>query len=176
MFSFIIDISVSPKNIMSSLSIPSLSALSFICSADSSPDTYSTFPTPCILLHSCKINVDFPIPGSPPSKINEPFTIPPPNTLSSSPLLSSSPNPVDVLATSSPLYEFKAFGVFLSFDIFTPFSVIFSIFCSKNVFQLLHAGHFPIHFALSYPHSLHTNTVFGAFAICFPPIFLVCLF
>ena len=32
-------ISVSPRNIMSSLFIPSLSALIFICSADSSPDT-----------------------------------------------------------------------------------------------------------------------------------------
>ena len=108
---------------MSSLSIPSLSALSFICSADSSPDTYSTFPSPCILLHSCKINVDFPIPGSPPSRISEPFTIPPPSTLS------SSPKPVDVLATSCPLYELRAFGVFLSLAIFMPFSVIFSIFC-----------------------------------------------
>lgn len=64
-FSFIIDISVSPKNKISSLWIPNLSALSFICSADSSPDTYNTFPSPCILLHSCKISVDLPIPGSP---------------------------------------------------------------------------------------------------------------
>ena len=82
---------------MSSLSIPSLSALNFICSADSSPETYNTFPSPCILLHNSRINVDFPIPGSPPSNISEPFTIPPPKTLS------SSPNPEDSLATSSPL-------------------------------------------------------------------------
>ena len=75
---------VSPKNRMSSLFIPSLSALSFICSADSSPDTYKTFPSPFILSHICKINVDFPIPGSPPSNTSEPFTNPPPNTLSSS--------------------------------------------------------------------------------------------
>lgn len=70
--------SVSPKNSMFSLFIPSLSALNFICSADSSPDTYSTFPSPFILLHNCNIKVDFPIPGSPPSSISEPFTNPPP--------------------------------------------------------------------------------------------------
>ena len=83
--------SVSPKNNMSSLFIPSLSALNFICSADSSPDTYNTFPSPFTLSHICNINVDFPIPGSPPSSINEPFTSPPPNTLS------NSSNPVEVL-------------------------------------------------------------------------------
>ena len=33
---------------------------------------------------SCNIRVDFPIPGSPPSKINDPGTIPPPSTLLSS--------------------------------------------------------------------------------------------
>lgn len=70
--------SVSPKNRISSLLICNLSALSFICSADSSPDTYKTFPSPFILLHNCKISVDLPIPGSPPSKIREPLTIPPP--------------------------------------------------------------------------------------------------
>lgn len=42
-------ISVSPKNNMFSLLIPSLSALIFICSADSSPDTYKTFPSPFTL-------------------------------------------------------------------------------------------------------------------------------
>ena len=144
---------------MSSLFIPSLSALNLICSADSSPETYKTLPSPFILSHSSRIRVDLPIPGSPPSKINDPLTIPPPRTLS------SSPKPVDILDTSCPLYEFNALGSFLSFSFLTPFSVIFSTFCSKKVFQLLHAGHFPIHFALSYPHSLQTKIVFAAFAI-----------
>ena len=58
--------SVSPKNNISSLLIPNLSALNFICSADSSPDTYKTFPSPFTLSQICKINVDLPIPGSPP--------------------------------------------------------------------------------------------------------------
>ena len=62
---------------MSSLFIPSLSALIFTCSADSSPETYSTLPSPLILSQSCKIKVDFPIPGSPPTSTSEPFTSPP---------------------------------------------------------------------------------------------------
>ena len=169
MFSFTISISVSPKNKISSLFIPSLSALSLICSADSSPETYKTLPSPFILSHSSKIRVDFPIPGSPPSKIKDPLTIPPPRTLS------NSPNPVDVLDTSCPLYEFNALGSFLSFNFLTPFSVIFSTYSKKKVFQLLQAGHFPIHFALSYPHSLQTKIVFAVFAInhtC--PFSLIC--
>ena len=89
-------ISVSPKNIKSWFFISSLSALNFICSADSSPDTYNTFPSPWTFSHNCKINVDLPIPGSPPSNINEPFTNPPPKTLS------SSKYPVDVLFASCP--------------------------------------------------------------------------
>ena len=58
--------SVSPKNNISSFFIPNLSALIFICSADSSPDTYNTLPSPFTLLHICNIKVDLPIPGSPP--------------------------------------------------------------------------------------------------------------
>ena len=53
------------------------SALSFICAADSSPLMYKTlesFPyletIPCAV---CNKSVDFPIPGSPPSKIAERF-------------------------------------------------------------------------------------------------------
>ena len=133
---------VSPKNSISSLFIPSLSALNFICSADSSPETYRTFPSPFTLLHICNINVDFPIPGSPPNKIREPFTNPPPKTLS------NSPNPVEVLTFSLATYEFNFCGVFIfpSFKLLFEFFVS-TIFCSKKVFQLLHAGHFPSHFA-----------------------------
>ena len=104
-FSCIISISVSPKNIISSLLIFNLSALIFICSADSSPETYSTLPSPDILLQSCKIKVDFPIPGSPPKSTKEPFTSPPPKTLSSSPI------PVLVLTFSLPSTSFNIFGI-----------------------------------------------------------------
>ena len=94
MFWSIISISVSPKNRISSFLIFNLSALNFICSADSSPETYKTFPSPLTLSQSCKIKVDFPIPGSPPTNTKEPLTNPPPNTLS------SSAYPVEVLCAS----------------------------------------------------------------------------
>ena len=146
--------SVSPKNNMSSFFIFSLSARSFICSADSSPDTYSTFPSPFTLSQICRISVDFPIPGSPPSNIREPFTRPPPNTLS------SSPKPVEVLNSSFATYEFNFCGVFLFLSSgFKELFLLSTIFCSKKLFQLLQAGHFPNHFPDSYPHSLHTKTV-----------------
>ena len=141
-----------------------LSALIFICSADSSPETYSTFPSPLILSHNCKIKVDLPIPGSPPTKISEPFTIPPPKTLS------SSSKPVDVLNVSFPSTVFKAVGLLIFF--FSSFpnipSLVFCIFSSTKLFHSLHAGHFPNHFAVSYPQLLHTKIVF-AFAIYFSP-------
>ena len=121
--SFTISISVSPKNINSSLFTSNLSALNFICSADSSPDTYNTFPSPCTLSHNCKIKVDFPIPGSP-NNINEPFTNPPPRTLS------NSEYPVEVLFASCPIYVFNGFGVLFIFFSILFSSVYFSIFCS----------------------------------------------
>ena len=61
----ITSISVSPRNNISTLFIFNLSDRIFICSADSSPDMYKTFPSPFTLSHICKIRVDFPIPGSP---------------------------------------------------------------------------------------------------------------
>ena len=120
----ITSISVSPKNNISLLLIPSLSALIFICSADSSPETYKTLPSPLILLQSCKIKVDLPIPGSPPTKTREPLTSPPPSTLSSSPI------PVLTLAASAPITSFNFLGVtiFFSFVILPP--VLFDSFSS----------------------------------------------
>ena len=79
---------------ISSLLMSYLSDLIFICSADSSPETYKTFPSPLILSHICKINVDLPIPGSPPSNTSDPFTSPPPSTLF------NSLNPVFILKVS----------------------------------------------------------------------------
>ena len=141
MFWSIISISVSPKNRISSFLIFNLSALNFICSADSSPETYKTFPSPLTLSHSCKIKVDFPIPGSPPTNTKEPLTNPPPNTLS------SSAYPVEVLCASCPTKLFNGFGAsWILFSLF-PLSTFVESFSSKNVFHELQAGHFPIHFA-----------------------------
>ena len=112
--------SVSPRNIIFSLVIPNLSALNFTCSADSSPETYSTFPSVLNLLQSSKISVDFPIPGSPPTNTSEPFTKPPPNTLS------SSLYPVGILIDTFPSTLFSTFGLAASFAL----PSIPTIFCS----------------------------------------------
>ena len=48
-------------------------------------------------------------------------------------------------------------------------SEVFSITSSIIEFQLPQPGHFPIHLADSFPHSLHTNTVF-AFIIPLPSV------
>lgn len=56
-----------------------------ICSVLSSPDTYRVFwgmPTAI-----CNSRVDFPMPGSPPTRTKEPTTMPPPSTRSSSEIL-----------------------------------------------------------------------------------------
>ena len=46
---------------------------------------YKTFfPLLATLLATCISNVDFPIPGSPPTKTKDPLTTPPPKTLSNS--------------------------------------------------------------------------------------------
>ena len=64
---------------------PNLWALIFIWDCDSSPDMYNTFLSEqATFLDTCIRSVDFPIPGSPPTKTKEPLTIPPPNTLSNS--------------------------------------------------------------------------------------------
>ena len=122
---------VSPKKRRLSLFMPNLSALIFICSADSSPDMYNTFPSVCNLSHICSINVDFPIPGSPPSNTKDPFTKPPPNTLSNSSKF------VFILVVSFFATSFKRVGV--TFLIGADFeSVLFTIFSSTKLLQEPH--------------------------------------
>src|SRR5262249_23465767 len=66
---------------------PSRSARRRTCSGDSSPATYrTTRPCRASALHACSVSVDLPIPGSPPTRVTEPCTIPPPSTRSSSPI------------------------------------------------------------------------------------------
>ena len=108
-FSSIFSIFVSDKNNKLSFFTPNLSALSFICSPDSSPEIYRTFPSVFILLHICSIRVDLPIPGSPPSKIKEPLTSPPPKTRS------NSLKPVLILDSLFPSILFNSIGLYISF-------------------------------------------------------------
>ena len=61
------------------------SARSFTCSADSSPEQYSVVcPAPSSRAATWSSSVDLPMPGSPPTRIIEPGTTPPPRTKSSS--------------------------------------------------------------------------------------------
>ena len=73
---------ISGSNHKSGLMAPSRSARKRTCCALSSAVTYreGPFAPP----RSCKSNVLFPIPGSPPSNVTEPGTRPPPSTRSSS--------------------------------------------------------------------------------------------
>ena len=98
-------ISVSPRNRMLFLFMLSLSALIFICSADSSPDMYRTTSSVWTLSHIWSINVDFPY-----SvvllliKLVNHLLVPLRSTLS------SSPNPVDNLLISFDCTSFRAIG------------------------------------------------------------------
>ena len=60
------------------------SARIFSCRSDSSPVTYKTVCSRQIYSQICSNSVDLPIPGEPPKSTSEPFTQPPPSTLSSS--------------------------------------------------------------------------------------------
>ena len=140
----------------------SLSARSFSWRALSSPLTYSTFD-PLSRRTVCSISVDFPIPGSPPSKVSEPGTSPPPSTLFSS--LSKRL----ILGSSSVLIWLIEIGL-------EPLPNVdcenagpppgLPTFCSLNVFHSPHDGHLPIHFGESYPQLVHTYAILS-FAIFF---------
>ncbi len=153
MVSFIISRLVSHSSKRLSLNSPIRSARIFICFKDSSPDLYSTlYPLPASLWHTCKRSVDFPIPGSPPTRVSDPGTMPPPNTLSNSSM------PVPILSSfSMDTWESLAGSAFspawpgLADDpAFLPPDTTRS---STIEFHALQPGHCPIHFADSYPHS-----------------------
>ena len=76
--------SVSVSTIKLGLCTPSRVARSFICLADSSPETYIIRNSRPRYSQICSSMVDLPIPGSPPIRTSDPFTIPPPRTRSSS--------------------------------------------------------------------------------------------
>ncbi len=144
---------VSHNRATSSPNSPILVARSLICFRDSSPDMYRTF---CFLTerfrHTCRSSVDFPIPGSPPTRIKEPGIIPPPSTRSSSSM--------PVVVRSSLLIEisFNLAGSVTARDFRTAAPPFFTTGSSVNVFHSRQPGHCPSHFGDSYPHSLQKNT------------------
>ena len=124
---------------------PNLLALIFIWDSDSSPDIYNTFLLVfATLLDTCIKSVDFPIPGSPPTNTKEPFTIPPPNTLSNSSIS------VVNLSSFTATIEFMLTGCELDLSIIkTSFLVFFSSISSTKEFHFIHSGHLPIHLLVS---------------------------
>ncbi len=104
--------------------------------------------------------MDFPMPGSPPTKTREPRTIPPPRTRSSSLIL--------VLFLLSPDISIAESGRGDGASLrarplpFAPFSAAGS---SANVFHSRHPGHWPIHFEDSYPQLLQKKMLPFPFAI-----------
>src|SRR5699024_8482926 len=130
--------------------IPRRSARSFVCLVDSSPDIYKTdwsFSANCDEI--CNSNVDFPIPGSPPIKISDPGTIPPPSTRLNSSMF------VVMRGSFSDAIELIFCGL-LGFRMFPPTDCTDragATSSSTKVFHSLQPGHFPIHFSDSYPHS-----------------------
>ena len=138
--------------------IPSLTALDFICDTDSSPDTYRTLVSVSTrFLHISSSRVDLPIPGSPPTSTSEPFTMPPPRTLSSSPIL------VRIRDSSDEDTFFILVALGLSdTDTVLPDVFDFTVtFSSTNVFHDLQPGHCPSQRLDSYPHSLQKNICFS---------------
>ena len=100
----------------------------------------------------CKSSVDFPIPGSPPSKIAERFVAPPPRTLSNSSI------PVENLTLFSVFTDSRETGFFFSTcSVPRPAGVtaFLSMMISSRVFHSLHSGHLPSHFGCEYPHDEH---------------------
>src|SRR3972149_1362913 len=96
---------------------------------------------------ACKSIWDVPMPGSPPTRITEPVTTPPPRTLSSSLI------PVEVLCSYPAFIELRSCGSDLrnctgresreGTD---------SFLSSTRVFHSPQSGHLPSHLVLVYPH------------------------
>src|SRR6266705_2585203 len=125
------------------------------CSGDSSPDTYSVVtPARSRRAAHCSSSVDFPIPGSPPTRTTDPGTTPPPSTKS------NSARPVRHRPTPPPSTADRRTGGLpvRSPDRPTARPPGRPVGSSTRVFQAPHASQRPPHLGCSAPHSLHRNT------------------
>src|SRR5215207_4549646 len=137
---------VSASNQRSGRTDANRSARRRTCWALSSAVTYSARPGHHA--SSCSSRVLLPMPGSPPSNVTEPGTIPPPSTLSSSPM------PVGcgllVCGSTSPIScGFDPAG---AMDGTSPVAAS----SSTSVFHCEHNTHCPTHLGCVVPHSLQT--------------------
>ena len=124
------------------------SALSLIWRWLSSPDTYKTLYCSCKDI--CSKRVDFPIPGSPPNRVTEPGTSPPPKTLSNSSSGQRKRLSLSVVISAIGIGRLRE-GV-LSSGGAHPFLVGFSTTSSTRVFHSLQLLHCPCHWGCCAPH------------------------
>src|SRR6266542_3592334 len=96
--------------------------------------------------------VDLPMPGSPPTSVTEPGTIPPPSTKS------NSARPVRQRSTAAPATADSRMGGWPDGALRSADPPIRPTGSSTNEFQAPHASHFPPHFGWSAPHSVQRNT------------------
>ena len=106
----------------------------------------------------CSTRVDFPIPGSPPSKTSEPGTRPPPNTRF------NSSSCISMRGSSPPVISLRMTGLLLIGS--NPErgrvpATGLRITSSTYVFHSPQEGHLPIHLGESCPQLLHIYTVFS---------------
>src|SRR5687768_8545853 len=149
--------SVSPRNSTSLVLSLRRSARKRTCAPDSSPDTYSArLPLDARRAATCSRSVDLPMPGSPPMRMSEPGTMPPPSTKSNS-SRSVAQRASDVLVISPSGCDFVgvlpcAEGALFSF-------LLLVLSSSTSVFHALHAGHCPCQRGLSLPQSVQKKAV-----------------
>jgi hypothetical protein len=137
------------------------SARNFTWSADSSPDAYSVaWPFASRRAATWRRIVDLPIPGSPPMRIIDPGTIPPPRTKSNSSIpvfqrLASDPwtsRSRGVGATLPPSASDRAPAIRRDDP---PLTVTFgAMISSTSVFHSPHVSQRPCHRGYSAPHSV----------------------
>src|SRR5437016_1833296 len=147
---------VSPSTVTrpASSAPPRRSARRRICSGDSSPETYRVgTPARSSRAAHCSSSVDFPIPGSPPTRTTDPGTTPPPSTKS------NSGNPVSQRSRPPPDTAERRVGGWADGTIRRPaLPPNRPTGSSTSVFHAPHASHRPAHFGWSAPHSLQRNT------------------
>src|SRR5690554_2448735 len=145
-----------------SCSPPNLCPLSFNCRGLSSPETYRVFNVG-VCRGICSERVDFPIPGSPPIKIIEPGTRPPPK------IRSSSAFPSDILCSLEKVISDRGCGLGLEVgrkltDLAPVALESLLTISSTSVFHFPQEGHCPNHFDVSFPQEVQ-NHAFLTFAI-----------
>src|SRR5882724_9612493 len=149
-------------------SSPNRRARSATCFNDSSPVAYSTAPKPLRAAAAWSIKVDFPMPGSPPIRVTEPGTRPPPNTRSSSlePVVTRD---CSTMASAASDEEASVRGTLMDTG---GFRVVVACTSATRVFHSPQPAHCPCHFGEEAPQFWQIKTSLD-FAIGFPYRFVI---